>query len=90
MIIPEKNKKDLYDIPKNVKSRIKFTCVGDVNQVLEIALEPPPEEPDEPVAAEPGDQGSQTSETKASETQTVPDERTQDGDPADTGQGGPA
>jgi ATP-dependent Lon protease len=40
VIIPEKNKKDLYDIPKNVKSKLKFTCVRDVNQVLDIALEP--------------------------------------------------
>ncbi|HKK98639.1 MAG TPA: endopeptidase La [Desulfotignum sp.] len=39
VIIPEKNKKDLYDIPKNIKTRLKFTCVRDVNQVLEIALE---------------------------------------------------
>ena len=28
VIIPEKNKKDLYDIPRNVKSRLKFTCVS--------------------------------------------------------------
>ena len=48
VIIPEKNKKDLYDIPKNVKSRLKFTIVRDVNQVLEIALEPAPDEPDTP------------------------------------------
>jgi ATP-dependent Lon protease len=39
VLIPEKNKKDLYDIPKNIKARLKFTCVRDVNQVLEIALE---------------------------------------------------
>jgi ATP-dependent Lon protease len=39
VIIPEKNKKDLYDIPKNVKAKLKFTCVRDVDQVLEIALE---------------------------------------------------
>jgi ATP-dependent Lon protease len=43
VIIPEKNKKDLYDIPKNIKSKLKFTCVRDVDQVLEIALEEMPE-----------------------------------------------
>ncbi len=43
VIIPEKNKKDLYDIPKNIKSKLKFTCVRDVDQVLEIALEEIPE-----------------------------------------------
>ncbi len=49
VIIPEKNKKDLYDIPKNIKSKLKFTCVRDVNQVLEIALEeiPKSEIPDQ-------------------------------------------
>ncbi|PIE61228.1 MAG: endopeptidase La [Desulfobacterales bacterium] len=39
VIIPEKNRKDLYDIPKAVKSKLKFTCVKDVKEVLDIALE---------------------------------------------------
>lgn len=39
VIIPEKNRKDLHDIPKSVKSKLKFTCVGDVKEVLDIALE---------------------------------------------------
>lgn len=39
VIIPEKNRKDLYDMPKSVKNKIKFTCVRDLSEVLEIALE---------------------------------------------------
>ena len=39
VIIPEKNQKDLYDIPKVVKNKLKFTCVKDVKEVLDIALE---------------------------------------------------
>lgn len=39
VIIPVKNVKDLYDIPKEIKSKLKFTCVSDVKEVLEIALE---------------------------------------------------
>ena len=39
IIIPEKNKKDLYDMPKVIKKKMKFTCVRDIMQVLEIALE---------------------------------------------------
>ena len=39
VIIPEKNQKDLHDIPKSVKSKLKFTCVRDVKEVLEIAIE---------------------------------------------------
>ncbi len=39
VVIPEKNKKDLYDMPAVIKKKIKFTCVRDVRQVLDIALE---------------------------------------------------
>ena len=41
IIIPEKNRKDLYDMPKVIKQKIKFTCVKDVLEVLDIALEKP-------------------------------------------------
>ncbi len=39
VLIPEKNRKDLYDIPKSIKSKLKFTCVKDMTEVLAIALE---------------------------------------------------
>lgn len=39
IIIPEKNRKDLYDIPKAIKNKLKFTCVKDMTEVLAIALE---------------------------------------------------
>ncbi|SDT84547.1 endopeptidase La [Desulfobacula phenolica] len=39
VIIPEKNKKDLYDMPKVIKNKMKFTCVSDIREVLDIALE---------------------------------------------------
>jgi ATP-dependent Lon protease len=39
VIIPAKNVKDLYDIPKAVKNKLKFTCVKDMKEVLDIALE---------------------------------------------------
>ena len=39
IIIPEKNKKDLYDMSKVLKKKIKFTCVNDIRQVLEIVFE---------------------------------------------------
>ncbi|THB74758.1 MAG: endopeptidase La [Desulfobacteraceae bacterium] len=39
VIIPEKNKKDLHDIPASVKRKIRFTCVRDLDEVLDIALE---------------------------------------------------
>ena len=40
VIIPEKNKKDLVEIPKNVKRKLKFVTVQNMDEVLEIALEP--------------------------------------------------
>jgi ATP-dependent Lon protease len=37
VIIPEKNKKDLAEIPDNVKRKLKFIPVRQMEQVLEIA-----------------------------------------------------
>jgi ATP-dependent Lon protease len=38
VIIPAANKKDLVEIPKNVKRRIKFVAVADMDEVLSEAL----------------------------------------------------
>jgi ATP-dependent Lon protease len=38
VIIPEANKKDLAEIPANVKRRLKFVPVTDVDEVLNEAL----------------------------------------------------
>lgn len=38
VIIPEKNKRDLVEIPKNVKRKIKFIPVSTINEVLDIAI----------------------------------------------------
>lgn len=42
VIIPEKNKPDLVEIPRNVKRKLKFVPVRNMDQVLSIALEPAP------------------------------------------------
>ncbi|BBO73781.1 Lon protease [Desulfosarcina widdelii] len=39
VIIPQKNKKDLADIPVNVKRKLKFVPVQNMDEVLAIALE---------------------------------------------------
>jgi ATP-dependent Lon protease len=44
VILPEKNKKDLVDIPRNVKRKIRFHTVGSMDEVLTLALEPLPEQ----------------------------------------------
>lgn len=38
VIIPDKNKKDLAEIPKNVKRKIQFIPVKNMNEVLPIAM----------------------------------------------------
>ena len=43
VIIPEKNKPDLVEIPRNVKRKLKFVPVRNMDQVLSIALEPAPQ-----------------------------------------------
>ena len=41
VIMPERNKKDLIDVPESVKTALKFHFVNRVEEVLEIALERP-------------------------------------------------
>ena len=38
MIIPEDNKKDLAEIPKNILKDLKITTVKNVDEVLKVAL----------------------------------------------------
>jgi ATP-dependent Lon protease len=56
VMIPEENRKDLVDIPKNIRDRVEIKPVRWIDQVLEIALErlpePIEEKPVEAAAAE--------------------------------------
>ena len=38
VIIPEANKPDLEDVPKEVRDKIKFVAVSDMDKVLSLAL----------------------------------------------------
>jgi ATP-dependent Lon protease len=42
VIIPEANKKDLVEIPKNIKRRLKFVPVTSMDEVLQVAMARPP------------------------------------------------
>jgi ATP-dependent Lon protease len=42
VLIPEKNKRDLVEIPKNVKRKLNFIPVSNMDEVLDLALEPAP------------------------------------------------
>ena len=41
VILPERNEKDLFEVPKEVQDRLKFHFVKRVDEVLDIALGPP-------------------------------------------------
>ncbi len=45
VIIPEKNRPDLVEIPRNVKRKLKFVPVTNMDEVIDIALEPVPSKP---------------------------------------------
>ncbi|SLM32957.1 DNA-binding ATP-dependent protease La [Desulfamplus magnetovallimortis] len=46
VVIPEKNRKDLYEIPQSVKNNIEFICVQELDQVLDIAFVKQDDEPE--------------------------------------------
>ncbi len=43
VILPERNKKDLFEVPKDIQEQLQFHFVKRVDEVLDIALERPPE-----------------------------------------------
>jgi ATP-dependent Lon protease len=45
VILPERNMKDLIDVPKRVRDELKIIPVTHMDQVLEVALYPPAEKP---------------------------------------------
>ncbi len=66
VIIPEENKKDLTEIPKNIKEKLDIVPVQWIDQVLEIALERMPE-----IKIQ-GSKGRQTSKSKPSSEKNLP------------------
>ncbi len=51
VIIPERNRADLEDVPEDVREAIRFHPVMTIGEVLELALEPAPAAATEPLAA---------------------------------------
>jgi ATP-dependent Lon protease len=41
VILPERNRPDLDDVPEQVREQLTVHLVSDVAQVIELALEPP-------------------------------------------------
>jgi ATP-dependent Lon protease len=42
VVIPERNRADLQDVPENVREELTFHPVMSLDEVLELALEPAP------------------------------------------------
>jgi len=40
VILPDRNKKDLHDVPESARAQIEFVWIKDVDEALEAALEP--------------------------------------------------
>jgi ATP-dependent Lon protease len=51
VLIPEENRKDLVEIPQNVKAKLDIRPVKWIDQVLELALAEPPRPRVEPVSS---------------------------------------
>jgi ATP-dependent Lon protease len=51
VIIPERNRGELDDVPEDVREAIRFHPVMTIGEVLELALEPEPASVSEPIAA---------------------------------------
>ena len=41
IIMPKENERDLYDVPKDVKDKLKFHFVENIDQVLEVTFQNP-------------------------------------------------
>ena len=67
VIIPEENRKDLVDIPKNIRDKLDIRPYRWIDQVLETALERMPEPLDETKAAE----AAKTADDKGDASGTV-------------------
>ena len=44
LILPRSNEKDLFFVPEHIKKKLKFHFVGDISEVLKLALLPPADE----------------------------------------------
>jgi ATP-dependent Lon protease len=42
VVLPERNRADLEDVPEDVRRKLRFHPVMGVEEVLELALEPEP------------------------------------------------
>ena len=71
VIIPEKNVKDLEEIPQEIKGGLQIIPVKNVTQVLDIALEYKPVPIVSPVVAEPAIAAEPSANSKVGKRQTV-------------------
>jgi ATP-dependent Lon protease len=58
VLIPEKNRRDLDDVPEDVKADLQITLIATMDQILPIVLQPPKTTPSIPPPEPPEDAAS--------------------------------
>ena len=48
VLIPERNRRDLDDVPQDVKNEMKITLISTMDEILPLVLEPPARSKSEP------------------------------------------
>ncbi|MCO6414157.1 MAG: endopeptidase La [Thiogranum sp.] len=71
VLIPEENRKDLAEIPKNVKDKLDIRPVKWIDEVLELALQHPPTPLTDKGAAKPAEKVKEKSSKPAAKSKTV-------------------
>ncbi len=66
VLLPERNMKDLVDIPKKVRTDLKLVPVTHMDQVLQVALHPAPEKPPKPRRSKAGNGKEKSAEEQPS------------------------
>jgi ATP-dependent Lon protease len=52
VLIPEKNRRDLDDVPADIKNEVTITLISTIDEILPIVLEPPRKPPAQAVASQ--------------------------------------
>jgi ATP-dependent Lon protease len=60
VLMPERNRKDVVDIPKDIQQDIEIVFVSSIGEAIEIALEPDPNRPHKRRADGPGQAAAAT------------------------------
>ncbi len=84
VILPERNRKDLHDVPASARERLDFVWVRDVDEALAAALEREDANPTPPRHRRRGNRSGRAGTRRAVAEQLVDEQASHDGCPAST------